>query len=228
MRREVKAVLVTLLSAVVLVACGVAAQAQSGTRGTTPPESTPTAEKTSKEAVPVLDGRCPVCIAELGKWVQGKPEFQTVFDGRTYLFPGAKQKKMFLADPAKYVPALGGDCVVCLTKAAERVLGNIQYHTFYKQRLYLFPSDEQKEAFDEEPDIYADADLAFDGNCAVCRVDMDTQTPGKPEFMAHHDGFRYFFPSDKMREMFLADPEKYAVEQPGREHEDTPPAVIAP
>ena len=63
-----------------------------------------------------LRGYCPVCILDANKWVKGSPEHQATYDGVTYSFPDEAIKQKFLADPAKYVPALGGDCIVCYAK----------------------------------------------------------------------------------------------------------------
>ena len=48
-------------------------------------------------------GKCVVCKVEMGHNVPGKTEFTAVHNGLRYLFPGEKQRKMFLANPDKYV-----------------------------------------------------------------------------------------------------------------------------
>lgn len=162
-----------------------------------------------------LEGYCPVCIIQMKKWVRGSSEHQVAYDGKTYYFPGEKPKQMFLADPAKYVPALGGDCTVCFAKMGKRVPGNIRHATIHRNRLFLFPGDAQKEEFLSNPKAYADVDLALDGKCAVCLTEMKKEVPGKPEVTAIHQGLRYQFPADKQRKMFLAKPAKYAVKPTG-------------
>lgn len=192
---------VALIAALsVLLAASAGAVAQSGTRS-------PMAQRTT-----ALEGYCPVCVIEMKKWVRGKPEYQATYDGQTYFFPGPDQKKMFLADPAKYVPALGGDCTVCFVNRGTRVPGSIRFATLYDNRLFLFPSADQKKEFVAQPDKYAHADLALDGKCAVCRVEMNRDVPGRPEIAAFHRGFRYLFPSEEQRQRFLANPQKYASE----------------
>lgn len=181
-------------------------------RGQSASKSQPGASDGAKTRDIALEGYCPVCIIELKKWVRGKPEYQVKYDGRTYFFPGQKQKEMFLVDPAKYVPAFGGDCTVCYAKLGKRVPGNIRHAALHEERLFLFPGDEQKQAFLADPEKYADVDLALDGICAVCRIELNKDVPGKPEIAAYHKGLRYLFPSDEQRKMFLANPEKYAVQ----------------
>ena len=98
-----------------------------------------------------LDGYCPVCIVEAKKWEKGSPDHSTVYDGITYRFPNEAIKKAFLANPAKYVPALGGDCVVCYAKLGKRAPGSVQYTARYNDRIFLFPSDKQKAVFLKSP-----------------------------------------------------------------------------
>ena len=145
------------------------------------------------------------------KWVRGTSDHQTKYDGRTYYFPSEKQKELFLANPAKYVPALGGDCTVCYAKMGKRMPGNIRNAAFHNQRLFLFPSADLKKEFLAQPDQYANVDLALDGKCTVCRVEMNQDVSGKPEIAVVHQGFRYLFPSEEQRKMFLANPAKYAI-----------------
>ena len=159
-----------------------------------------------------LEGFCPVCIVNMKKWVPGSEEHQATYDGVTYRFPSEKVKETFLADPAKFVPALGGDCTVCLVKGGKRMAGNIRHGSFFRGRLYLFAGDKERELFRKDPGAYADVDLALDGHCAVCLANGGEKVPGKPEFTAIHKGMRYRFPSDKERRAFLASPDKYAVQ----------------
>ena len=66
-----------------------------------------------------LGGYCPVCILDANKWAKGSPDHQAIYDGVTYYFPDEAIKAKFLANPAKYVPALGGDCIVCYAKLSN-------------------------------------------------------------------------------------------------------------
>jgi len=159
-----------------------------------------------------LMGYCPVCLIEMKEWVPGKPEHEVVYDGHIYRFPGEEQMKMFQEDPEKYVPALHGDCVVCLKNMGKRVPGDPRFGRFYNGRVFFFPSEAQSRMFAEDPSAFADVDLALGGQCAVCRVEMGQDVPGKPEFTVHYKGLRYRFPGEEQMKMFQEDPEKYAVE----------------
>ena len=200
-QQTVATCLVAILSVVALIASNGNVSAQSTKR-----------TRTTKVGL-ALEGYCPVCVIEMKKWVRGKPKYQTTYDGKTYYFPSEKQKKMFLSSPAKYVPALGGDCTVCLAKMGKRVAGNIYNASLHEQRLFLFPSDAQKKEFQAHPSQYADIDLALGGKCSVCQVEMKKDVPGKQEIAVVHQGLRYLFPAEKQRKMFLANPKKYAVKQ---------------
>ncbi len=156
-----------------------------------------------------LGGYCPVCIVDMKKWVKGSPSLAATYDGTTYYFPGPDQRNMFLADPAKYVPALGGDCTVCLAKMGKRVPGSIQHAALSKKRLYLFPGKDQQQEFLANAAKYVDVDLAQGGNCVVCQVEMGKEVPGKPEIAAYYKGLRYLFPGPDQRNRFLANPAKY-------------------
>ncbi|MEM9366265.1 MAG: hypothetical protein AAGD07_09720 [Planctomycetota bacterium] len=157
-----------------------------------------------------LQGYCPVCVIEMKKWVKGSPQFAASYDGKRYLFPGEEQKQMFLKDPAKYVPAMGGNCTVCAVNMGQTVAGSVMFPALYENRLYLFPGEQQKQEFRSNPTKYANADVAYGGKCAVCRAEMNQVVDGKPEFTAFYSGKRYWFPEEKQRAMFLGNPAKYA------------------
>ena len=207
--------------------------AQSGTPTSSPPVSPPSYQSQGvniQQTVPVqgsampasmasttksktdvigLDGYCPVCIIEMKKWVRGDHSIQATHDGKTYYFPGDEQKQMFLANPAKYIPALGGDCTVCLTEKGKRMPGSVHHSALSGGKLYLFPSIDQKKMFVSNPRKYIDAAVANGGDCAVCRVEMGKEVKGKAEFSAVHNGMTYWFPGAEQRSMFLANPSKY-------------------
>lgn len=215
MRRVFKSSSVVFTAACVLFVGSVPAMAQSGSRNappsgssgrSAPPEGS--GRRAQEQAPLALGGHCAVSIVDMHKWVKGDAAHRVVYDGQTYLFANAQAKKMFEANPAKYVPALGGNCVVALVKKGKRVPGNIRHATIHDGRLFLFSNAEAKKMFLAEPATYANADLALGGNCPVCAAGGH-KTPGKPEIAAFHKGLRYLFPSAGMRDAFLANPEKY-------------------
>ena len=165
---------------------------------------------------PALDGYCPVCLVKMNKLVKGDAGYSSTFDGKTYLFPGTKQKQMFDADPAAFTPVLGGDCTVCRVEKGKTVPGKAELHVVRDGRLYLFPSEKQRRMFEDNPDKYADADLALGGDCAVCLAKMGKVVPGQPEYASVHDGMRYLFPGPEQKRMFDEDPAAYTPAMGGK------------
>ncbi|WP_339736043.1 YHS domain-containing protein [uncultured Gimesia sp.] len=164
----------------------------------------------SKQATVALDGHCAVCLVKSNKVVKGDAKHSVVYDGQTYLFPSENVKNMFVANPAKYVPALNGDCSVCFAHHdGVRNPGKIDHVSFYQGRAFLFPNSQIKSIFDQSPQKYADVDLACDGKCIVCKIDGGKNVPGKPEFTAIYKGMRYQFPSAAVMQKFQDNPAKY-------------------
>ena len=157
-----------------------------------------------------LAGYCPVCIVKMDKLVKGDPAYSSVYDGKKYLFPSGEQKATSDANPAAFAPAMGGDCVVCKVDMKKEVPGKPEIHLVHNGRLYLFPSEEQLKMFKAKPEKYADADVALDGNCVVCKVDMKKDVKGKAEFAYDYHAMRYLFPGKEQLEKFKANPQKYA------------------
>ena len=61
-------------------------------------------------STPGISGYDPVAYFTDGKPVRGSGYHVTVHDGVTYAFANADHKKLFVADPNKYLPAFGGYC----------------------------------------------------------------------------------------------------------------------
>ncbi len=169
--------------------------------------SASTARAASDEVA--LDGYCPVCITASKDWVKGAAAIRAEFDGQTYLFPADEQKQAFLAAPADYVPALGGDDVVEFGRSGKRAPGRVNQALRYNGRLYLFANPQNRAEFQQNPAAFVGADLALGGECVVCQVNMQQRVAGKPEFTAVHEGIRYQFPGEEQRAMFVAAPDKY-------------------
>lgn len=180
---------------------------QSGTK-----QDSQAAGSSTKQMQPAMEGYCPVCVNDKQQMV--KAGFSSVFDGKTYFFAGQKEKTSFDANPAKYVPALGGDCVVAYKKMGKRVPGDVHHWASHNNRLYLFSNEMAKNEFNANPEAFADVDLAFDGLCSVCKVEMKQDIAGKPELGVIYGGMRYYFPAKEQRDMFIANPVKYAIPNP--------------
>jgi YHS domain-containing protein len=156
-----------------------------------------------------LNGYCPISLVTLSKWIPGESEHRIQYDGQLYYFPSVAHKQAFMNAPAKYVPTLGGDCVVCYAKSKKRVPGDLDFGVQHKGRFYFFAEKQQKVVFLANPDAYENIDLALGGNCAVCKVEMRRDVPGNSEYTTVHKGIRFLFPSEKQMSMFEASPAKY-------------------
>ena len=156
-----------------------------------------------------MNGYCAVCILDMRKWVKGSPDFAVDLDGKRYYFPGEDQRKKFLSNVAKYTPAFGGNCVVCFADSGTVLAGSVYYTAIHRGRLYLFPGASEKAKFMANPDRFQNIDLANGGNCTVCRVEMQKDVPGKPEFSMIYKNKRYYFPGLDQKKMFLSNPSKY-------------------
>ncbi len=159
---------------------------------------------------PALEGFCAVCVVEMKSWDRGRPEFASTYDGMTYQFPSAAIKGKFDSMPPKYVPALGGDCVVCYAKMGKRVPGDVRFSALHERRLFLFPSDAEKKMFLDDPRAFENVDLAAGGDCAVCLAKMGKHVPGNSQFTEVYQGFRYQFPSAAEQAEFRRSPAEYA------------------
>lgn len=208
-------------------------QAQSDTRSTAAPDSgakanTPLrAEPQSPAASPffppidqdiqfpvAIRGFCVVSLRDGQAWREGEPSYQQMFDGQLYYFVGTRQREIFASNPRRYVPALAGDCVVTFAEEGRRVDGDPEFGVLHKRRLYFFCSHQEQAAFQANPEKFADADLATDGNCLVSRIDDQRKLPGLPETTIIVSGLRYQFAGLHQQQKFLRNMDRYGVEAP--------------
>jgi YHS domain-containing protein len=141
---------------------------------------------------------------------KGSTEFSSTYDGRTYVLESVEDLKTFDANPAAFVPALGGNCVVSKSDKASIVSGKAAFHVVYDARLHLFPSANEQKMFEAEPEKYANADLTLGGMCAVNLRNRSRRVPGKPEIVSIYDARRYLFASAEEKAAFDASPAAYA------------------
>ena len=72
-----------------------------------------------------------------GKATKGKKSISTKYKNITYYFSSEANKKLFLADPAKYEPAFGGWCAWAMS-TGEKTSVNPKTFIVKNNRLYLF------------------------------------------------------------------------------------------
>lgn len=101
---------------------------------------------------------------------------------------------------------LDGYCPLCIIKVKKWVKGSAQYAAEYDGKTYLFPADEQKQAFLASPEKYTPI---LGGDCIVAMVEMGRRIPGSVQHAALHQGHLYLFANAKAKDMFRASKEKY-------------------
>ena len=67
-----------------------------------------------------------------------------IFDGREYRFPSEAEKRTFLANPDRYVPALNGNSVIEYVNSGTLVPGDTRVGVIHAGRVYLFRDDEER------------------------------------------------------------------------------------
>lgn len=99
-----------------------------------------------------LDGYCPVAYLAMEKAVEGDAKYSSTYEGETYYLANADAKKMFDADPEKYLPKYDGYCAtaVAMDKLME---SDPQLFSVYDGDTYLFSNQMAKEAFDKDPEM---------------------------------------------------------------------------
>ena len=102
-----------------------------------------------------FQGFCPVAIRDTRQLVDSRPQFVSVYQGRTYELSSAEAKARFDADPTKYAPVNLGNDVVLTARGETDAEGNLQHAVWFKDRLYLFRTDDTLKEFNAEPTKYA-------------------------------------------------------------------------
>ena len=101
-----------------------------------------------------LKGICPVTLRDERRVVAPRPEYFVEYEGRRYEFATGQARAAFESNPELYAPVLGGRDVVLTASGAEDAVGSLKHAGFYRQRLYLFQSDDTCETFYENPRRY--------------------------------------------------------------------------
>jgi YHS domain-containing protein len=109
----------------------------------------------SRTGLTGLKGFCPVRLRDHRDLEDGQPAYRVQHNGRVYALSSAEALQSFLADPEKYVPAASGYDVVLHSQTGESVEGVLDHSAWFKGRLYLFTSAENKDAFVSNPQGYA-------------------------------------------------------------------------
>jgi YHS domain-containing protein len=102
-----------------------------------------------------LGGYCPVELSGRGRWVLGDLRWTVVCQGAIYRLSGAEQRRQFLANPDRFVPANSGNDVVLSIVKNRAVAGQTSYCATYNNHLYMFSSQATQDEFNRNPERYA-------------------------------------------------------------------------
>jgi len=174
-----------------------------------------------------LEGFCIVTLRERQEWLLGSESNQLVFDGQLYWFAGQRQRAIFAARPQRYVPALGGNCVVTFAEIGMYKRGDPQFGILHNKQLFFFRSLAEQEKFKSHPEQYTNLDLANEGRCIVSQIDDERQLPGLPETTVIVDGLRYRFAGIHQQRKFLVNMPHYGVTRPKIPQADKSPKPFA-
>jgi YHS domain-containing protein len=96
-----------------------------------------------------------VTLVTKNEWKKGKPQFGAIHRGRTYLFLGPEQQKLFLENPDMLSPVLSGNDPVEFVDRGRLVQGKRKHGLEYGGQIYLFGSEANLEQFSRSPRPYA-------------------------------------------------------------------------
>ena len=100
----------------------------------------------------VLGGYCAVAYVAAQKALYGDPKYQSEYEGKTYHFINDDAKQAFDKEPTKFVKAIKYNAY-CATGVAlgKKLLTDPKLFSTVDGKVYLFSSQEAKDAFDKDP-----------------------------------------------------------------------------
>lgn len=84
-----------------------------------------------------MDGYDPVAYHTVGRPAKGDPALTFEWKGATWRFVSQENRAAFIADPAKYTPAFGGNCAVAMADGGKMSNGNPHQWQLAHGKLYL-------------------------------------------------------------------------------------------
>lgn len=109
------------------------------------------------DAEAALSGYSPVAIINEREWKKGSSEFAHEHDGVVYHLQNAAELSLFKANPEKYIPGLAGNDPLELSMEGREVPGDIRYGVFFRGKLFLLNSDENRKEFMSKPQRISDS-----------------------------------------------------------------------
>ena len=95
----------------------------------------------------ILKGADVTAYFTQGRYVQGSPQYKSVYEDVTFRFASAQAKRLFDADPQKYLPQYGGYCANGMSYAIPWG-GDADTFRVEGGKLYIFGGKASQEAFE--------------------------------------------------------------------------------
>ena len=124
----------------------------------------------------VLEGFCPVRLAEEEGWVRGDVRWGARHEDRTYLFAGPQEQQRFLASPEQYAPVLAGNDVVLAVEQGQMVPGRREHGAWFQGKVYLFSNESSYQQFNANPEKYVQ--LLQQSADGMARRPLGSASPG--------------------------------------------------
>jgi YHS domain-containing protein len=137
-----QAVALAVLAAAALAGCG-AISAQNPSGAIKPVNAVADGD----DARLMLKGHDVVAYHTLGRHASGSPQWKSVVDGVTFRFASAEHKRLFDADPKKYMPMYGGFCANGIAYGIPWG-GDADSWRLIDGKVYIFGGAGSKDAFE--------------------------------------------------------------------------------
>ncbi len=187
----------------------------------------------------ILDGYDPVAFFTDQKPVKGSASFTFTYHDAAYWFANAEHQKMFAANPEKYAPQYGGYCGYAVSQGHLAPI-HVEFFALLDGRLILqnnqraldgwngdamslqkadkywpellsrsgkpfIPAEEKKNLLNRNA-----ADAVAEGYDVVSYLLEQKAVKGDEKNVKPYNGGLYFFTSNENKQMFSADPTKFA------------------
>lgn len=96
-------------------------------------------------------GVCIVSAVDDREIVQGNQSVRHTYRGKQIVFRTEEYKQRFITSPEKYWPMMDGICTVTLAETGKQLQGRFEFASVFRNRVWLFTSEENMNLFLEEP-----------------------------------------------------------------------------
>lgn len=101
-----------------------------------------------------IKGFCLVTLFESRLLIEGREEYAVEYRGTRYTFADQAAMSKFEREPERYTPAAGGLDIVSIHRGQDVLAGSLDYAVWYRDKLYMFSSEETLTLFRANPRLY--------------------------------------------------------------------------